>query len=102
MYVFIFASLQACNLRFPYSQNIRTCLTTGEYASTIIRASACLLLSSHPYSASKGTAKAEEGGSGLETPAGIHHGKRRSGTAGVVSQISCEAIYGMISLYDQR
>ena len=43
----------------PYSQNIRTRLPTGDYASTIIRARACLLLPSHPYSAPRGTAKPE-------------------------------------------
>src|SRR5262249_46580531 len=42
-----------------YSQNIRTHLPTGDYASTIIRAGACLLLPSHPYSAPRGTAKPE-------------------------------------------
>jgi hypothetical protein len=50
------------------------------YASTGA-ASACLLLHSHPYSASLWTAKAEGGADGLETPAGIYHGARRSGTA---------------------
>jgi len=36
----------------PYSQNIRTRLPTGGYASTITRASSCFPLYSHPYSAS--------------------------------------------------
>src|SRR2546427_4676700 len=35
----------------------------------------------YPYSASIWMAKAEGGGHGLETPAGVHHGNRRSGTA---------------------
>jgi hypothetical protein len=34
-----------------YGQNIRTCPATGDYTSTIICASACLPLPSHPYSA---------------------------------------------------
>src|SRR5262249_37221662 len=42
--------------RRPYSQNIQTRLPTGDYASTIICASACLLLPSHRYSPSIGTA----------------------------------------------
>src|SRR5262245_53780672 len=42
-----------------YSQNIRARLPTGDYASTIIRARACLLLPSHPYSAPRGTVKPE-------------------------------------------
>ena len=44
---------------WAYSQNIRTRLPTGDYASTIICAWACLLLPSHPYSAPRGTAKPE-------------------------------------------
>src|SRR2546430_6334849 len=67
--------------RLPYGQNIRTCLPTGGHASTIARASACLPLPSHPYSASIWTAMAEGGGDGLESPAGIYHGDSRSGTA---------------------
>src|SRR5207244_7230438 len=43
----------------PYSQNIRTRLPTGDYASTIARPSACLPLHSLPYSASRRTAKPE-------------------------------------------
>src|SRR5262245_54825510 len=62
----------------PYSQNIRTRLPTGGYALTLIYAWACLLLPSHPYSVSRGTAKAEGGGDGLETPVGVYNGDRRS------------------------
>ena len=36
----------------PFSQSIRTCLSTGGYASTIVRASACLPPHHHPYSVS--------------------------------------------------
>src|SRR5262245_11939440 len=43
----------------PYSQNIRTRLPTGDYASIIIPARACLLLPSQPYSAPRGTVKPE-------------------------------------------
>src|SRR5262249_60379885 len=75
-------SRRQCSTWLAYSQNIRTRLLTGDYASTIIRASACLLLPSHPYSTSREIAKSKEGGSGLETPAGIYHGNRRSGTIG--------------------
>src|SRR2546428_6909153 len=42
-----------------YGQNIRTRLPTGGDASTIAGALTCLPLPSHPYSASRGTAKAE-------------------------------------------
>src|SRR5712691_6992837 len=42
-----------------YGQNIRTRLPRGGYASTIVRALACLPLHSYPYSASLWTAKAE-------------------------------------------
>src|SRR5256884_8478240 len=43
----------------PYSQNIRTRLPTGGYASTITRASACFPLHYHPYSASIWSVMAE-------------------------------------------
>src|SRR5205823_6372555 len=66
----------------PYGQNIRTCLPTGGHASTSTHTSTCLPLPSHPYSASRGMAKPEGGDDGLETPAGVYHGDRRSGTAG--------------------
>src|SRR5882724_7173509 len=62
--------------RHPYGQNIRTRLPMGDDASTITGAWACLLLHSHPYSASIGTAKAEGEGDGLETPAGVYHRDR--------------------------
>src|SRR5439155_20797116 len=65
----------------PSSQNIRTHLLAGCCVSTIIRTSACLPLHYHPYSASMWSATAEGEGDGLETPAGIHHGDGRSGTA---------------------
>jgi Transglycosylase len=68
-------------LEISYGQNIRTCLPTRGYASTIAGALACLPLHSHPYSASIGTVKAEGGGDGLETPAGVYHWDHRSGTA---------------------
>ena len=42
-----------------YSQNMRTCLPTGGYASTIPCALACLQLHSHPSSASIEIAKTE-------------------------------------------
>src|ERR687887_1479613 len=42
-----------------YGQNIRTRLPIGDYASTSARPLACLPLPSHPYSASRGTAKPE-------------------------------------------
>src|SRR5882762_9893599 len=42
-----------------YGQNIRTRLPTGGDASTIAGALTCLPLPSHPYSASRGAAKAE-------------------------------------------
>src|SRR6266699_1987868 len=41
----------------PYGQNIRTRLPTVGEASSLSGASPCLPLSSHPYSASRGTAK---------------------------------------------
>ena len=44
---------------YSYGQNIRTHLSIGGYASTIVRPLACLLLPSHSYSASKGIAKPE-------------------------------------------
>src|SRR5262249_54532784 len=65
----------------PFGQNIRTCFPTGSYTSTIAHASACLPLHSYPYSAFLWMAQAEEGADGLETPAGVYHGDRRSGTA---------------------
>jgi len=68
-------------LRPPYGQNIQTPLPTGGQASTMACVSACLPLHSHPYSASIGTAKAEGSDDGLETPAGVYHGDRRSRTA---------------------
>jgi transposase len=75
-------------VKTSYSQNIRTRVPTGDYASTIARASACLPLHSHLYSAPIGTAQAEEGGDGLETGAALGrvamHAKRvTSGKADV-------------------
>src|ERR671923_1988698 len=64
-----------------FGQNIRTCFPTGSYASIIAHASACLPLHSYPYSAFLWTAQAEGEADGLETPAGVYHGDRRSGTA---------------------
>src|SRR5215467_4891872 len=64
-----------------FGQNTRTCFPTGSYTSTIAHASACLPLHSYAYSAFLRTAQAEEGADGLETPAGVYHGDRRSGTA---------------------
>src|SRR5215813_13958655 len=49
--------LRPLPLKSMECENIRTRLPTGDYASTIIRARACLLLPSHPYSAPRGTAK---------------------------------------------
>src|SRR5215510_865812 len=63
-----------------YSQNIRTRLAGGGYVPPIAGASACLPLHSHPYSVSIGMANAQGEGDGLETPAGIYYGNRRSGT----------------------
>src|SRR4029453_7545411 len=65
----------------PYGQNIRTRFPIGGYASTTAHASACLSVHSHPYSGLLWTAKAEGGGDGLETPAGVYYWVSRSGTA---------------------
>jgi len=54
------------NFCLPYSQNIRTRLSTEGYASTIARDSACLPHHHHPYSGLIWMAKAERGGDGLE------------------------------------
>src|SRR4029453_6951719 len=65
--------------RPPYSQNIRTCLSVGDYTPTSARASACFPPHHPPYSVSRGAANAEGSGDGLETPAGVYHGDSRSG-----------------------
>src|SRR5215813_13764294 len=81
-HVFAINPKQLDRFRDPYGQNTRTCLSTRGYVSTIACAWACLPLPSPPYSASIGMAKAEGGGDGLETSAGVYHGNCRSGTAG--------------------
>jgi hypothetical protein len=53
----------------------------GRLRLSITGVSTCLPLSSHPYSASRATTKAEGGDDELEDLAGIHHRDGRSGTA---------------------